>query len=601
MTKGHAPNRVSMDTNLKTEWVTPDKIAWYRTEGGIPAWASFSSYSSNLSDAINIPLLYSSLLILVQIVLLSCTAKRWVGENKKQKRREAFEGKESKRWSKFLFTAYDHNVHGNTNVIEDQLSAASETLTVMHIEDNSSAAASNRSTLAWFILYVRRFVVASIYIFIQLSGWYAILYLTIDGDVFKESIAASLSLQSSDDLYVDPAAISVSIINAVNNIICKQLVKNCKFDDTGTEIKVYIGMLFLSRTFNIGIQLGAYAQLVSPMSFLRTKLDKNGDLMVIKYFGISGLTIRKTSKQFDSTGFSCRANQFGNQFFSLMVTEFAMGKILGIAIPGIKFLIAKIRRKKFVKSQFVIETKLVALLFFQQLSLISLPLLPISSIFSLLFLLLNFKWDVYILLLTQKKPKKPWSAKDAGAYYLRLYVLSLILITGAVHVLMSLTTLPKLCSIQTSTLPTESADTIVQSFQLQEYAVQTFSAPPDCNLKEFKNSSTKNLTAATYCSCNYACGPFIKSQNAYSPIVEFVKTNAIPTTIYSMLNSIQLWVAIGTLLMISRWNLMNSIAVDQNVMIEKEHASKQARDLQAREIKHLHRKLALQKQMNNDE
>jgi hypothetical protein len=606
LSRGHAPMNVGVevanDQDLSTQWVPAASIQWLQLEGGIPSWASFSSYSaviSGLSDAVNIPLIYSSMLVLTQVILIGCTAKKWTDENKKSKMVEAFEGSSAKRWSKFLFTAFDHATHGRQN-IEDAKSFITETLMVMHVEDNSQAVASGRTKLQWLVLYTRRFIVGIMYTALQLGGWFAILYLTVDGDVFKAYISLQMSIEQSD-LLVDPAAVAVSIINVVNNIFVKQLVKQCKFDNNGTEIKALVALLFISRTFNIGIQLGAYAQLVAPMAFLRTKKNEAGALEVVEYFGISGITIRKTAKQFDGSSFSCRANQFGNQFFSLMVTEFAMGKILGIAVPGLKWIIAKLRGKKFVKSQFDISTKLVALLFFQQLSLISMPLLPISSVFGLIFLTLNFKWDVWILLLTQKKPKKPWSAKAAGAFYLKLYAVSLVLITISVHALMKLTTLPKMCVVQKLTIPTAVEDTIPTGISNIEHETQTFEATADCDVSGlYSNISNTSYTTSTYCTCSNACGPWIKSLNGYSPIIDFLASDIVPTTVYSILNSVQLWMAAVILLMVSRWNLMNSISVEQSVSSEKQASAKQATEILQKEIRNLRRKLTLQQQMNRD-
>lgn len=175
---------------------------------------------------------------------------------------------------------------------------------------------------------------------------YAIVYLTVDGDTFKIWIQNQLNV--NDISFIDLAAISVSIINATNNQVCKILVKLCQFDNNGSEVKTLVALLFISRTFNVAIQLSAYAQLLNVFMFLRIDFKTN---QVMHYFGISGLIYRKTAKLYDSDTFSCRANQFGNQFFGLLVTEFAMGKLLGVVLPSVKYLISKLRGKKFTKSR----------------------------------------------------------------------------------------------------------------------------------------------------------------------------------------------------------------------------------------------------------
>ena len=601
--------------SVKKTWIKPTNIKWLKLEGGIPSWMSFSSYSavvSGVSDNVNIPLLYSCVLIGTQLILLTCTAKKWISENHKKKIHEAFEGDNSKRWSKFLFSAFDHSTHGEMNT-KDQKSFISETLGVMFVEDNSSALSRGRTRCQWCLLYFRQFLIGIIYLALQLGGWYAILYLTVDGDVFKEQIGNGIGVPSQD-LFVDPAAIAVSVINAVNNLVCSKLVKACKFDDNGSEVKVLVALLFVSRTFNILIQLGAYVQMVAPFLFLRTKLETNGGVSVYKvvsYFGLKGLVIRKTAKNYDSNVFSCRSNQFGNQFFSLLVTEFVMGKILGVAIPSLKWLISKLRRKKFVKSAFDIPSKLVALLFFQQLSLISMPLLPVSSVFSLMFLTVNFKWDVWVLVLTQTKPKKPWAAKDAGGFYLKLYAVSVILVAVAVHSLLKIQTLPKLCPMQSLTLPTTKEGEVVFDVGNIDVGSQTFRPTKDCDVNQVTNMSNygntnnssqqlviKNVSTAVLCSCSHACGPWINSVNGYAPILEFISHEVVSTTLYTALNSIQLWMGLAAILIVSRANLLNTISVDHSLATEKDVATRQASDLKLKEIRSLRKKLTLQQQAN---
>ena len=597
LSRGHANSSALLPnaTDLKSTWVLPQHIQWTMLEGGIPQVFSFSSYtpydSKDGANDVNMPLLYSSVLFLTQLILLGFTIQKWVYENAKNKQVEAFEGTSSKRWSKFIFTAFDHSIVGRVQHL-DQKQLTTETIDVMYIEDQNSATALGRTRLEWVCLYTRRVVVGVLYVCIQFSGWYAIVYLTVDGDVFKSWLMAQLNVQ---DLFLDPAAVSVSVINALNNKICKVLVAQCKFDDQGNQIKVLVSFLFVSRTFNVGIQLAAYAQLINVFMFLRTGAV---------FFGIPGTFYRKTAKLFDADGFSCRSNQFGNQFFALLVTDFIISKLLGVLMPLVKFLVAKCRRKKFTKSSFDISNKLVALLFFQQLTLISIPLLPISAVFSLIFLVLNFKFDVWVLLLTQKKPKKPWAAKDAGGFFLKLHVISLVLVTMAVHTLMSLTVLPKVCTLQQQTLPTTKELSILHEMHVDQYQTQTFLSPQDCVLKNTSlavlGALPMNFTTSTLCACQHACGPWMQSINGYSPILNFLSQEVVPTTVYELINSVQLWVGLATVLMVGRWNLMNTISVDQAIRAETKVVTKQMSDLQMKEIGRLKRKLAMQRQINRD-
>ena len=162
-------------TELQSSWITSKNIDWTVLEGGlIPKVFSFSSYTPNYEENvvnIDIPLFYSCVLFLTLCILILFTIQKWVYENAKNKKVEAFEGGSSKRWSKFIFTAFDHSIHGKI-VNLDQKKLITETINVMYIEDQSDAIANSRSNLQWCTLYAKRIVIACIYIGIQLSGWY---------------------------------------------------------------------------------------------------------------------------------------------------------------------------------------------------------------------------------------------------------------------------------------------------------------------------------------------------------------------------------------------------------------------------------------------
>ncbi len=420
-----------------------------------------------------------------------------------------------------------------------------------------------------------------------------IVYLTVESSSVKNLIGSATGVSASD-LYVDPAAVSVSIINALNNVVCKKLCQAAAFDDQGTTIKVLTSALFLSRTFNIAIQLLAFSQLVAPLLFLQTA--EGGSVM--SYLGIPGDTIRKTAKAFEpSSGFSCRANQMGNQFFALLVTDFVMSKLLGVMLPLAKLAVAKARGKPFSRAAFRVENKIVALCFFQQLSLVAPVFFPASSIFALIFLTINFKFDKIALLWCGKKPKKAWAARDASGFYLRFYALSLALVSVCLHLTLSLRTLPKQCAWQQASLP--AADEGQITFTVPAGSVVkpgTFSTPADCNASGAVVFQA-NFSAAVYCACSAACGPWIQSLSGYAPLLEFLASDTFPTTVYNIFSSVHLWMLLSLVLAVSRWQIKNTIKVQSDVSAEALTTANQVRTSLVREIRGLKKKLALEKRM----
>jgi hypothetical protein len=393
---------------------------------------------------------------------------------------------------------------------------------------------------------------------------------------------------------VDPAAIAVSIINAANNAIVKKLVALSAFDSHGSEIKAIVSLLFVSRTFNIAIQLAAYAQMVAPLLFLEK--DEDGD--VKQYFGFDGQVIRQTAKHFEPGAFSCRGNQFGNQFFALLVTDFAMSKIIAVSMLAVKGLVSKVRGKAFPRGKFNIPNKLVALCFTQQLSLMCPVFLPCSSIFAMLFLFINFKFDKVILLHTQKKPKA-WAARDANGFYLRFYFISVALVTLATHVLLSLETLPKACSVLSQSIPPFDAAKIVSApVRARTLGLaQTYGVPADCGagLRNATAAQALNLTVPVLCACSNACGPWVLSANGYAPILAWIDGSAVAAWAYHYLGTVQLWVSIAACLYVVNQQRSNSIHVNADIAAEASTASTQEKHAQAREIVKLRRKLKLLK------
>ena len=150
----------------------------------------------------------------------------------------------------------------------------------MRAEDDAREKGSTRTKTENCLLWLRRSFIGLLYLTIQAAGWAGIVYLTVESAFVKSFIGDALGVGSSE-LFVDPAAITVSIINAANNAIVKKLVHLCMFDSHGSEIKAIVSLLFLSRTFNIAIQLVAYAQLAAPLLFLERDDERGGEVRKI--------------------------------------------------------------------------------------------------------------------------------------------------------------------------------------------------------------------------------------------------------------------------------------------------------------------------------
>merc|ERR1712216_777909 len=158
-------------------------------------------------------------------------------------------------------------------------------------------------------------------------------------------------------------------------------------ESQGDFIKQKTTKIFMAKTFNVIIQLFSYAELIDPYMYTQDE----------EVFGLKQALIREnTEKQFTPGSFQCRADQAGSQIFGLVATEFVMSKILALGVPFAKYLVAKVRKKKFKKAEFDVALKMIGLLYFQQLVLMSPVFLPISGILSLLLFYINFKFDIFV-------------------------------------------------------------------------------------------------------------------------------------------------------------------------------------------------------------
>ena len=147
----------------------------------------------------------------------------------------------------------------------------------------------------------------------------------------------------------------------------------------------------------------SYAQLIFPL-MMTTNEDFVSFIPDVKDTYVR----QNTEKAYDDENFTCRTDQAGSQIFgSLLLTEFVMHKLLGVGVPSLQYLTSRVRKKPFKKSEFDVALKMIGLLYFQQLLLISFVFLPISGILSLVFLYLTFKFEIFVLKRSQAKPKKP--------------------------------------------------------------------------------------------------------------------------------------------------------------------------------------------------
>jgi hypothetical protein len=136
--------------------------------------------------------------------------------------------------------------------------------------------------------------------------------------------------------------------------------------------------------------------------------------------------------------FNCRLDQVASGLVQLLVVDFVVSKILSLIMPQLDRLKSAVLKSKTSKTEFLVAQKMVSLLYSQGLFFLSIPYTPLFSIVILIFHFLTFKFEKMMLFKYGTKPKKEWKAQDAGGFFIKFYLITIV-ITGFVSVVLFVT------------------------------------------------------------------------------------------------------------------------------------------------------------------
>ena len=136
--------------------------------------------------------------------------------------------------------------------------------------------------------------------------------------------------------------------------------------------------------------------------------------------------------------YQCRFDRAGAGLFQLMLVDFVVRKIAGMAWAVINKVKARAKGDpRHFRSEFQVSVAMVNLLYFQMLAILSQPLFPFSVMVSGLLFLGDFKFDKFRLAHFQHKPVQPWNPKDAGSFFIKFYVIILVIGGAGYHVILN--------------------------------------------------------------------------------------------------------------------------------------------------------------------
>ena len=148
-----------------------------------------------------------------------------------------------------------------------------------------------------------------------------------------------------------------------------------------------------------------------------------------------------------------------------------------------------------------VAKKMVNLLYFQGLVFLSMPFAPLFTFVVLIFQYWTFKFEKYMLFKFGMKPKKEWKAQDAGGFFIKFYLITII-VTGmlAVYLFLSGKTFAKNEDVLD--------DILVQCEDLTNAGLELTAGCTVLNSTEIKNIASAK------------CGPFTNVTSAWMMVEE---------------------------------------------------------------------------------
>ena len=160
---------------------------------------------------------------------------------------------------------------------------------------------------------------------------------------------------------------------------------------------------------------------------------------------------------FDSTTYNCRLDQVGASFIQIVTVDFVLSKVIALGVSYANVAKAKATNKDFKREEFTVSKKMVNLLYFQGLIFLTITYAPLFTFIVLIFQVSkrrnvnlclpslclhlvrsslqysSFKFEKMMLFKFGTKPKKEWKAQDAGNFFVKFYLFTIV-VTGLMSV-----------------------------------------------------------------------------------------------------------------------------------------------------------------------
>lgn len=461
---------------------------YFDSVGYLPYVMAYSSFSKHEG------LLYDCLVLIVLIWTLTSILFKVISEDKLVKTLHAIDIENRNPYSKEVLASWDFSRTSLAEIEEFSGNLGNRLLQELE-ESKTEGIQKARSRYELFFVYSRRVMGFVSFWITVVASFTAILYVTVYGGNIASFVArAKIPGLTSSNVN---ALIVPLILNIVNSALPKILIfitEREKWDASSTKNSLMLFRLYLASTLNGLLTVFSYLVLADPMLLGQYRTLR-------KSFGLEE----------NVSDYSCRMDQVAEGLFTLVGFSWAIDEVMMVLMPFGKYVLAKIRKKEYVKDEFDVADKMVGRLNFMGLIFASFPFCPMTLIFMPWFLIVGFKFEKNVVKYLYVKPERPWQGQKAGLVYSLFYLISFILVGVSVCAyFFSTKTFAKQCSLQDAFVHL-CADTVGSI------------GPNQCTLNP-SNDYYQFYRSTAYPSalCERACGPFVNQATNLSPLHAWV-------------------------------------------------------------------------------
>ena len=501
--------------------------------GFLPGFMLHSSYHAD--EALD----YTMFLMIGMVVFGVSIIEHLIMEDRHMKRVNASQKGNEAPYAKDLFCAWDMSACKTEKETEVQKGSISNVFITKIEESRIKGLRDQRSRCDVAILYLRRLIGFILYLAVQGASFAAIGLVTIYTDDIANAVASSGFASFSSVI----APLALNIINGMAPPLLKYITELEAWDSGQVKVQILLGRMYLSNIMNTLILAISYLLLADPFLFAEYP------------------TFRALLETEESGEFTCRIDQCADAMFSLLLTNYFIQNSTKFLIPWGKIKLQKIQKKSVIKMEpFEIEPSMINLFSYMSLVMITFPFAPLSLIFMPLAFYTKIKWEVWVMLNYNARPKKTWKAQNSGVIFTSFYLCTLMIIgLPAIFYFLSTKSFPKNCDIQ---------DTYIE---LCATTVTNNVCTTDSN-SEFYSS----YGSTTYPGdiCEDACGPFVSYDSTLTPFKSWVYS--IPAAKY-------IWIALFDT-SYATWGIVVLLWLARNFSVNKTRIAKEHHDQENRRV-----------------